>query len=697
MGWLLKTVERLHKGGGSSAAKGKTLFTLEQPAHFDQRSRPTLRNTHPALMIPEILENILWFLSIEDLKMARLVSRHWCTTSRSLICLRATWFADSFHHDQQFILHALPNLDSLCFSLENKRRGNYKVLLAWEALRVQIQRGDAASIRGLNARGRIDRAVNIEHWITPLLPHMNSLTSLQLTDADPSTYTLAAILNTCPQLLTLDIKFGSLSSKKEPQILEAGQQELRGPYNLTFLRLFHLYCDQHSIETVVARCPLLQTLVLFYLSERPQQPPHPGNTDVDADGAASESTLARVDHGRLLVHIAQHCPQLVTLQVSAFEEEESMIHPLSQFSNLRALGIPAGVLSPQLVSIIHAYPNALTSLRIESGGAAVDVNNRDLSRSLHNYLCTAPQLLELTLPYLPFDYRLLDLSYDAPLITSEIWACRELVSLSIRFDDKFLPAEHASRTTAKARWRKLYGYIAMVCPRLQHLTIARGMIECGLESGLCILSVLRRLQTLDLCASSIHHDLDLGELDWINRYATRGDHSRPTSFIYQASNLELPDVLRARYEWFGYKDCRTIDRAKLADLGLEYSAVPEPPNVSRQVEDEEAIHSGHPPTSCLAFHGWVSTSRGGGGQRGRNDYILGRRKDKDDPGTYALPRVVWPRLTHFSVYQTSRVLPSASSIRAHIKSLRPELDTNQYNQYHTELSLVNHGKLAILQ
>ncbi|KAF9966539.1 hypothetical protein BGZ70_001998 [Mortierella alpina] len=694
MGWLLKTVERLHKGGGSSAAKDKALFALEQPAHVNQRrSRPTVGNIHPIFMIPEILENILWCLTLEDLKVARLVSRHWCTTSRSMICLRATWFADSFHHDQQFILQALPNLDSLCFSLENKRRGNYKVLVAWEALRDQIQRGDAAHMRGLNARGRIDRAVHIEHWITPLLPYMNGLTSLQLTDADPSTYTIAAILNVCPQLLTLDIKFGSLSSKKEPQVLEAGLRELRGPYNLTFLRLFHLYCDQRSIEAVVARCPLLQTLVLFYLSERPQQP-HPGNNDTDVDAAASESTLAREDHGRLLLHIAKYCPQLVTLQVSAFEEEESMINPLSQFSNLRALGIPAGVLTSQLVSIIHAYPNTLTSLRIESGGAAVDVNNRELSRSLHHYLCTAPQLLELTLPYLPFDYRLLDLSYDAPLITGEIWACRELVSLSIRFDDKFLPAEHASRTTAKARWRKLYGYMAMVCPQLQHLTIARGMIECGLESGLCLLSALGRLQTLDLCASSIHH---LRELDWINRYATRGDHSRPSSLISQTSKLELPDVLRARYEWFGYKDCRTIDRAKLAELGLEYSSVPEPPSVSSQIKDEATIHSGHPPTFCLGFHGWVPTSRGSGGQRGRHGHVIGRLKNKDDSGTYALPQVVWPRLTHFSVYQTSRVLPSASSIRAHIKSLRPELDTNQYNQYHTELSLVNHGKLAVSQ
>ncbi|KAF9989779.1 hypothetical protein BGZ75_004956 [Mortierella antarctica] len=549
-------------------------------------------------------------------------------------------------------------------------------------------------MKDLNVRGRIDRAVNIEHWIKPLLPYMNSLTTLQLTDADPSSYTIAVILNGCTQLLSLDIKFGSLSSKKEAQILEAGQRELRGPYNLTFLRLFHLYCDQLSIEAVVTHCPLLQTLVLFYLSERPHQD-HPASDQVDVDGAAAENTLVSVDPERLLVHIAQCCRQLVTLQVSAFEEEESMIRPLSLYANLRALGIPAGVLSPQLVTIINSFPNALTSLRIESGGAAMDVNNRVLSRSLHSYLCAAPQLQELTLPYLPFDYRLLDLSYDAPLISSEIWACRELVSLSIRFDDKFLPAEHASRTTAKARWRKLYGYIAMVCPRLKHLTIARGMIECGLESGLCILSALRRLQTLDLCASTIHHDLDLRELDWINRYATRGDHSGPNSLIYQASKFVLPDILRARYEWLGFSDCRTFDRDKLAELGLAYSSVPEPPSTSTQIEDEVVIDSCHPPTSCLRFHGWMSASRGGGHKgRGRNGHIIGRCRNKDDPGTYALPRIVWPRLTHFSVYQTSRVLPSASSIRAYIKILRPELDTDQYNQYHTELSLVNHDKLV---
>ncbi|KAF9291598.1 hypothetical protein BGZ68_003214 [Mortierella alpina] len=515
---------------------------------------------------------------------------------------------------------------------------------------------------------------------------MNSLTTLQLTDADPSTYTIAAFLNGCPQLLTLDIKFGSLSSKKEAQVLEAGRRGLSGPYHLTFLRLFHLFCEQQSIEAVIAHCPLLQTLVLFYLSERPHQEGS-SNNETDIDNTASENTLVRVDNARLLVHIAQCCPQLVTLQVSAFEEEESMIHPLSRFTNLRALGIPAGVLTPQLVSIISSYPHALTSLRIESGGAAVDVNNRDLSRSLHNYLCTAPQLLELTLPYLPFDYRLLDLSYDAPLISSEIWACRELVSLSIRFDDKFLPAEHASRTTAKARWRKLYGYIAMVCPRLEHLTIARGTIECGLESGLCILSALKRLQTLDLCASTIHHDLDLRELDWINRYATSGDHIRANSLIYQASKFGLPNILRARYEWLGFKDCRTIDREKLAELGLAFSSVPERPSGSNQREEEAIMNSSHPPTSCLNFHGWMGASRSHG-------HVIGCRRNKEDPGIYALPRVVWPRLRHFSVYQTSGVLPPASSIRAYIKGLRPELDTNQYNQYHTELSLVNHGKLA---
>ncbi|KAF9956419.1 hypothetical protein BGZ72_002797 [Mortierella alpina] len=693
MGWLLKTVGRKRRGSGSSTDKDKALVIMEQPA-LNSRSLQNAKRISPIFQIPEVLEKILWFLSIEDLKMARLVCRYWCTTSRSLIRLRATWFADSFHLDQQFILHALSNLDSLCFSLENKRRGNYKIQMAWEALRNQVQRGDVASMKGLNVRGRIDRAVNIEQWITPLLPYMSSLTTLQLTDANPSTYTIATILNGCPQLLTLDIKFGSLSPKKEAQILEAGQRELSGPYNLTFLRLFHLYCNQHSIEAVIAHCPALQALVLFYLSERPHQE-GPGNDETAFDDAASENTLVRVDNERLLVHIAQNCPDMVNLQVSAFEEEESMINPLSLYTNLRALGIPAGALTPQLVSIISSYPNALTSLRIESGGAAVDVNNRDLSRSLHNYLCTAPHLLELTLPYLPFDYRLLDLSYDAPLISSEIWACRELVSLSIRFDDRFLPAEHASRTTAKARWRKLYGYIAMVCPRLQHLTIARGMIECGLESGLCILSALRRLKTLDLCATTIHHDLDLRELDWINRYATRGDHIRPNALIYQASKWELPEILRARYGWLGIKDCRTFDCEKLAELGLTFSAVPEPPNTSSQIEVQAATESNHPPTSCLSFHGWMCASNGG--NKGRNGHVIGLRREKEDPGAYALPCVVWPRLTHFSVYQTSRVLPPASSIRAYIKSLRPELDTNQYNQYHTELSLVHHNKLASSQ
>ncbi|KAG0210971.1 hypothetical protein BGX28_008679 [Mortierella sp. GBA30] len=656
------------------------------PAITEQLSEPVtspLPSVHPLLEIPEVLERILWFLDLDDRRSARLVSKYWCRASRHLFYMKAVWYADSFHSDQASTLRGLSNVDWLVFILNKKKRGNYKFHQAWNSLKDRVLHGHVKTLKCLEVKGRTDRLIHFEAWIKPLILSMCSLSTVIFSEVDPNSYTVASILNICPQLEKLDIRFGCRSSKHENLPLRAGASELTGPYKLNFLRIYHLYCRQNSIEALVASFPALETLVLKHTSDYLEGDlEHHG---LSMDGAPTlsindDGPISRVDIRMLIIHIATSCPKLSSLHVTAFEDEVSMIEPLSLFTNLHTLGVPVGTLSPPLLSVLDAYPRALTSLRLDSDGVSLETNTVELSRHLHKYLCSAPQLQELRLPSMGFDYRLLDLSGDTPAFSREIWACRDLLSLSIRFDDKLLPTEAPSRATVQARNRKLYGYIATVCPKLEHLTILKWTIDCRLEGGLCLLSTLDRLKTLDLCSAELHYHMNLPDLDWINSYLTKPN---PKGGVRRSSEHMLPEVLRARYEWLGYKDSRFVDVERLTVLGLTYSPIPELAIINHQRDDTSdsatAAQVAEPDQrhqTCVSLRTLIFSYR----DRKRIRYAKPRTM---------LPSRVWPCLTHLSVHQKPSHETHADEIRHYVRLLRPEVSTNPLNRYDGELQELN--------
>ncbi|KAF9979617.1 hypothetical protein BGZ65_006269, partial [Modicella reniformis] len=367
--------------------------------------------------------------------------------------------------------------------------------------------------------------------------------------------------------------------------------------------------------------------------------------------------------------------------------QRDMVSPLSFFENLTSLGLPAQTICPQLVTIIQSYPNALTSLVIEN--AADD--HAELSQSLHTFLCSSPHLKHLKAPNIKFDDRLLNLRQqsDATVI-QRVWACRGLLSLNISFGS----GPEITTNSVRDASRVIYGYLSQVCPRLERLTISRDRIACSLDSGLCLLSALDDLRSLEIRTRSLSI-LHIWDFGWMNNEPTMLQRL-VNKMSFNESRLQKS--LRARYEWLGYEDCRTVDRARLEELGvlipIPYSYSPTSPTVSSDSglldKSRRSRLSYHPPYHHHNHHhhhhpqyyyqhrrnksnntnysnnsGTISHSRSH--SLGCND-MEGRMETGNHP-------IRWPFLERIKITQTYDRRHQAQALQGYLKKLRPDVES----------------------
>ncbi|KAG0295679.1 hypothetical protein BGZ96_011256 [Linnemannia gamsii] len=658
-------------------------FHNHQPQKLPQRallSPGGLSSGHTLMLdIPEVLERVLTFLNLEDRLSTRLVCKQWYAASRRLLRVQTVWQENPVPANQYHVLQGLGGIDSLTYSLRQKDYDNTpNVQVAWNRLKDRVSSGQTAFLQSLKISG----PVNIQVRIAPLLPYMTSLTALHLQSVSPSSYTIALLLENCPLLRTLDIHSGPSLRPRRVQVLEAG--ELHGPYKLDALSLYMVCITQDSIETTIVNCPALKSLSLIDLIDPPLPILEPNATSATAPTeltTTSTTVVARIGKERLITTIGKSCLNLRHFHCSANQGQRAMVSPMSLFTNLRSLGLPAQTICPELVTIIQGYTNVLTSLTIEGSSD----NNAELSDSLYRYLCStaARHLKQLDAPHVYLDDRLLNLKVTIPptpvtptainapplptsFITSDkIWTCRDLISLHISFGTQ----DNAARNLAESS-RIIFGYLSQVCPRLQHLKICRDAIDCSLDGGLCLLSELGDLRTLEIKTTTLAI-LNLWDFGWLD--------NEPTVLQRLADKMSLNDSrvqrsLRSRYEWLGCKDSRHVDQQRLELLGLipSLSTLASPsapsltaptsrtitsPNQHQHLRHQRTLsNDSRPIIGIYRHHSYHSRSHS---YNGRMEPVNSPRR--------------WPHLERFTIRQTNDRRNQAQNIHGFIKKRRPDL------------------------
>ncbi|KAK3808957.1 MAG: hypothetical protein JOS17DRAFT_796805 [Linnemannia elongata] len=659
-------------------------FQNQSPQKPPQRallSPGGLCSRHTSMLdVPEVLERVLTFLNLQDRLSTRLVCKQWYAASRRLLRVQTVWQENPVPANQYHILRGLGGIDSLTYSLRQRDYDNTpNVQVAWSRLKDRVETGQTACLQSLTISG----PVNIQARIAPLLPYMTSLTALHLQSVGPSSYTIALLLDSCPRLRTLDIHSGSSLRPRRVQVLEAG--ELQGPYKLDTLSLYMVCIAQDSIETAVTNCPVLKSLSLIDLIDPPLTlRASNSTTTTDLTTATTSTVAARTDKQRLIITIGESCPNLRHFHCSANQGHRAMVSSMSLFTNLRSLGLPAQTICPELVTIIQGYASMLTSLTIEG----VSDNNAELSESLHRYLCStaARSLKQLDAPYVNLDDRLLNLKITIPptpitpftaintplLITTfitpdKIWACRGLISLNISFGTQ----DNAARNLAESS-RIIFGYLSQVCPRLQHLKICRDAIDCSLDGGLCLLSELDDLRTLEIKTTTLT-TLNLWDFGWMD--------NEPTVLQRLADKMSLNDSrvqrsFRSRYEWLGCKDSRHVDQQRLELLGL----IPSPSTLSSpstpSLNNPAASRPTASPTQNSSQHHQRTLSNGSRlsnrsnsrhhSYHSRSHSYSGRMELVNNPDR-------WSHLERFTIRQTNDRRNQTQNIRGFIKKMRPDL------------------------
>ncbi|KAF9107569.1 hypothetical protein BGX29_005928 [Mortierella sp. GBA35] len=684
MPWLIHALSKLHSDSTQprswTTALDHPYYTLRtyntyqyhyysfhnqplKPTTTQRRLAPGgLSSQHTSMLdVPEVLERVLSFLNLQDRLSTRLVCKQWYAASRRLLRVQTVWQENPVPANQYYVLRSLAGLDSLTYSLRERDYDNTpNVQVAWSRLRGCVSSGQTACLQSLTITG----PVNMQKRIAPLLPCMTSLTTLRLEAVVPTSYTIALLLNNCPQLRVIAIHSGSSPRPRGLQVLEAGG--MQGPYKLDTLSLYMVCIAQDSVESTVASCPRLKSLSLIDLIDPPLPIP---DADTPAGATTAESattTTTRIDKRRLITVIGESCPNLRHLHCSADQGQHAMVSPMSLFTNLDSLGLPAQAICPELVSIIQTYTNSLTSLTIEG----LSDNRAELSESLHQYLCTARHLKQLDAPHVHLDDRLLNLrvvpptpaanatNTPTPPSPDKIWACRNLISLNISFGTQ----ENATRNLAESS-RIIFGYISRVCPKLHHLKLCRNAIDCSLDGGLCLLSELDGLRTLEIKTTTLSV-LNLWDFGWM-------DNER-TVLQRLADKMSLNDSrvqrsFRSRYEWLGCKDSRHVDLDRLEHLGL----IPHPS--SSPGNTPSTVQTNNQPMARPNQH--QRTLLKGSRSSVYRQYSYQSRPSTS--GRIEVPsppiRIRWPHLEQFTIRQTNDRRNQTQTIHGFIRKMRPDV------------------------
>ncbi|GJJ70864.1 hypothetical protein EMPS_03214 [Entomortierella parvispora] len=526
------------------------------------RTSPALSN---ALYIDEILERIFSFLDQPTLKfVAARVSSRWFWIARDLFehhlilnhtddlkVLRTVLSQKLPLASKLTVGRAIGPWTDLLFQAEVARWDQMMRLLV-QTLSTHSEAGDQERFTRIKAL-----TLNVEHWwIRPdqVLNWFNSRSLKELTIDVPfetGALPMREMLNLCPSLLHLSLSTRKYSrtcrisdeSTWIPEDTELQEESHIETWPLRSLRLRDLSVSPTALKSYFSRLQNLAEIYLLEVKDRVEG--HTFHDTFHDQEATSAFWLALAHHCQKLKAIHLGC-QVCTKETTAI--------PISLFPNVQNFGIQGTAhLSPTIwkALAVHRVENRLTTLELLGDGPYQRYEPRDpgylRDMLLHRFLCHSPSLLHLKTGQLRLSVRVLWGDENGhnkmrAMEPSNIWACRRLVTLCLQFESS-QSSEGSSPCGAS-----VFGYLTRVCPNVEELSLSVGLQGWGLQSGLCILTRLRLLRSLQICTEgSLQPNstpLQWRDFAWIQGSAvTAGSQASSLTSLKVAKKL-VPSILR---------------------------------------------------------------------------------------------------------------------------------------------------------
>ncbi|KAI9241082.1 MAG: hypothetical protein BYD32DRAFT_406690 [Podila humilis] len=398
--------------------------------------------------------------------------------------------------------------------------------------------------------------------ISLIAPYLKLLTSLRLHIHNTLELNMdldSILFKTCPALVRLYVRGGArlvwLSSDSATQEVRQCREASKFRLCLQSLVLHSVQMRQVPLEHYLSMSPHLDELRLLGL---------------DMDGRRSPDWRSK-----FLSHVQQctFAPQLTSFHLSftgfPLDRPESLT--VAEIQGLLDFGSEStGPTSPQ--TTVATSSKSWLSRVTDWGFALNDIkpafeslfkirnlvttltlltpsfnSSTSVLSGLHDYLCASPLLLHLYTDYIVFKVGSLDpyaaqhrrkdtvearrwngtnAEYDTLMEPRGIWACRNLKTLHAQFSHDqlcYYPGSSSHKDMSHAHSRVIFGYLAKVCPNLEELHIVVPPVKLSLQSGVCLLSRLKRLERFEIAMSApiLFWPLERHAWDWMATRKTR--------------------------------------------------------------------------------------------------------------------------------------------------------------------------------
>ncbi|KAK3814587.1 MAG: hypothetical protein JOS17DRAFT_760858 [Linnemannia elongata] len=532
---------------------------------FKQTKKTAQTGSTPrALEIPEILDRIFFFIQDDHVVSHSivLVCRQWLRMNQHRLRREVSWAGDSNNKSSSDminidkVLARLPRATHLVWSSTDdvlKERHTQRLIQVlrenndYYIQRLQLNAADDVVVVGgdksnINSKsnkiiGRWKDSLLKPNGKAPLskgvlrkldlrspvalflkvLPYLTSLTTLQLRLLWPETIQVHAVLEACPNLLTLYLDTLSvvhLPGSWKPStgtVLGVEPSHQNGLLPLQSFFLENASFAQASLEDLLVLMPHLVNLQLRNL--------RPDTISGDNNSYSWSSLFCQLTALSLPLRSIHFS---VYGQAATEEEEQEkvlLVCPRSSEWAVRSFD-----LTPSLTSCLSQLRNTLTTLELVASEGQAS-NNYDLA--LHQYLCASPHLLHLKAANSVCLVERMDVHNRwTPSIRVNngtvvqdlqpgIWACRNLQTLHIRVHN----LGGAALQTLPIRSRIVFGYISTVLPQLRHLELFELENDPGLSinlyGGLCLLARLRHLESFRLGTGKTPQKVRAGDVRWM--------------------------------------------------------------------------------------------------------------------------------------------------------------------------------------
>ncbi|KAG0377507.1 hypothetical protein BGX24_005978 [Mortierella sp. AD032] len=369
-----------------------------------------------------------------------------------------------------------------------------------------LVQGSMAPLRELVVEGSIDYQLRL----VPLFPFLSTLRRLELR-LGGNTMNMCELMASCPSLEALEIRGWSTI---EGNLAEDYYKDLRQgkPLLLQSVILGNVAYLQKNLVDMLTVTPRLRELKLF-------------NINIGSYSWPYDPVVA----GLLLTHIRSLSLPLERFYISYRDEpvtgefQSRLLELCPARNEVFTWDFP-----PEIVNVFRQTQNTITTLEI------LELRKCVPGSTLHQYLCSSPHLLHLRAPrteylvnHMDIHRRLTDtngtnFNNTPPAGQPRIWACSKLETLHIGIHSiSGMPS--SQEPPFYEQGRVLFGYVSRVTPRLRdvrfycgaYLTKSGDVPRLALESGLCLLARLERLERLWIVGHLSRECMKAEDIEWM--------------------------------------------------------------------------------------------------------------------------------------------------------------------------------------